>query len=49
MHLGLEGASELLLGDEGMSASLLWRPSLQWVDVQETMNKVNEGDSVVHF
>jgi hypothetical protein len=49
MHLGLEGASELLLGDERMSASLLWRPSLQWVDVQETMDEINEGDSVVHF
>jgi len=49
MHLWLEGASELLLGDERMSACLLWCPSLQRVDVQETMDKVNEGDSVVHF
>lgn len=49
MHLRLEGAGELLLGDERMSASLLWRPSLQWVDVQETMDKVDKSDSVVHF
>jgi hypothetical protein len=45
----LERTSEFLLSDERMGASLLWRPSFKWVDVQQTMNKVNEGFSVSHF
>ena len=49
VHLRLEWTSELLLRDKGMSASLLWGPSLQGIKVQQSMDKVNKGDSVVHF
>lgn len=49
MHLRLERAGEFLLCNEGMGTRLLRGPSLQRVDVEQTMDKVNESNAVVHF
>jgi len=32
-----------------MQLGLLWRPSFERVDVQETSDEVDKGNSVVHF
>lgn len=49
VHLWLEGAGELLLGDEGVRTGLLWRPAFERVDVQEAVDEVNECFTVGHF
>lgn len=49
VHRRHERAGELLLRDEGMQFGLLRGPSLQWVDSQETTDKVNESHPIVQF
>lgn len=40
---------ELLLRNERMQLGLLWRPTLQWVDVEQTSDKVDESNAVVEL
>ncbi len=49
VHLGLEGAGKLLLGDERVGAGLLWGPAFERVDVQEAVDEVDEGFAIGHF
>lgn len=49
VHRRDERLGVFLLRNKRMQFRLLWRPSLQWVDVEQSPNKVNKRDSVVHF
>jgi hypothetical protein len=44
-----EWTREFGLCDKGMKFRLCGRPSLQWVQVQQSLRKVNEGSAVGHF
>lgn len=44
-----EGSEERLAEDEGVEASLLRGPALVRVEVEESLDEVDEGDAVAHF
>lgn len=49
IHAWLERPCELLLCDERVRTCLLRRPSLEWVNVEETMDEVNKSLTIGHF
>jgi hypothetical protein len=49
VHLRLERTCILLLRNERVCTSLLRRPTLERVDVEQTMDEVDECFSVGHF
>lgn len=49
MHLRLERTCKLLLRNEGVGASLLRGPSFKRINIQQSVDKVDECHSVVHL
>lgn len=46
---GNEGSEERLAEDEGVEARLLRRPALLRVEMEESLDEVDEGDAVAHL
>lgn len=49
IHRRHELPRELLLSDERVQLRLLWRPSFERVDGQQTPDEVDKGNAVVHL
>ena len=44
-----EWSGILMLCDEWMESGLLWRPALEWIDVQQSLYEIDEGFAMCVF